>query len=154
REATRLESTQGRARIRKCLQCPIGVEQFGPERTIDRRKTREGEVERALRQRPEIYVAAGERQRPGVFELLAAPDFGETVGVGACRGAMPADGGVHVEQRPIGVEDESARHGGSSPGTRVTAPAGSGASGTIARGYRRRERRRRRHARSPPAAAR
>src|ERR1051326_9552639 len=40
---------------------------------VDRGKACERKVERAFGQRPEILVSAGERQRPGVFELLGAP---------------------------------------------------------------------------------
>jgi uncharacterized membrane protein (UPF0127 family) len=45
-------------------------------------------------QRPEVDIAAGERQRPGIFELLGAPGFGEAVGIGTRRGAMAPDRGM------------------------------------------------------------
>jgi hypothetical protein len=85
------------------------------QRPVDGGNAREGEIQRPLGKRPEIQVAAGERQRPGIFELFAAPDLGEALRIGAGRGAMAGDGGVHVEQGSVGVEDESARHG-SPPG--------------------------------------
>src|SRR5262249_62391983 len=55
--------------------------------------------------------APRKRQRPGIFELLGPPDLGETLGVGTRGRAIAADGGMHVEKRAIGIEDESAWHG-------------------------------------------
>src|SRR5262249_20655890 len=80
------------------------------ERAVDRREAREREVERAFGQRPEILVSAGERQRPGVFELLDAPDLRQAIGVRPRRRAMAADRGMNVEQGAVGVEYED-RHG-------------------------------------------
>ena len=62
------------------------------------------------------------------------------VGVGAGSAAMPADGGVYVEQRPVGIEDESARHGGLRVAKRcgLKGRAGSAGSETIALECRRR----------------
>src|SRR5215831_6678494 len=99
------------ARVGKSVERQIGAEQFRLERLVDRRKAREGQIERAFGQRPEIEIAARKRQRPGIFELLGPPDLGETLGVGTRGRAIAADGGMHVEKRAIGIEDESAWHG-------------------------------------------
>src|SRR6266404_8160852 len=109
--ATRFEIAQNRAGIGKGVERQIGAEQLWLERLIDGRKTREGQIERAFRQRPEIEIAAGERQRPAIFELLGTPELGETIGIGPGGRPIPADGGMHVEKRAIGIEDESAWHG-------------------------------------------
>ena len=62
------------------------------------------EIERLLRQRPEIPVAAGEAPHPAIFELLGAPDLGETRGIRAeCRRVL-AHGRMHVEERAVSVE--------------------------------------------------
>ena len=111
--ATRLELSQRGARVGKSVEREIGVEQFAAQRAVDRRHAIESVVQRPLGQRPEIGVVAGERQGPGIFELLQPPDFGEAVGVGAGRGAMPRDRGMDVEQGAIGIEhvDTGATHG-------------------------------------------
>src|SRR6516165_9609584 len=75
------------------------------------RALRSGKIARALRQRPEIEIAAGERQRPAIFELLGTPELRETIGIGPSGRLIPADGGMRVEKRAIGIEDESAWHG-------------------------------------------
>jgi hypothetical protein len=110
--APRCRSAQRPPRVRKGVERPIGVEQFRPQRPVDGGNAREGEIQRPLGERPEIQVATRQRQRPGIFELFAAPDLGEALRIGTGRGAMAADSGVHVEQGSVGVEDESARHGG------------------------------------------
>src|SRR4029078_682324 len=61
-----------------------------------------------------VQKSTGKRQRPTILKLLDPPDFGEPVGIGTRGRAVPGDGGVHVEERPIGVEDESAWHRGPS----------------------------------------
>ena len=65
-----LSAVSGGARVGKGIKLEIGVEKLRPQRAVDRRHPRERVIERALGQRPEIDVAAGKRQRPGVFELL------------------------------------------------------------------------------------
>src|ERR1700752_534004 len=65
-------------------------------------------IERALGQGPEINIVPGRRQHPGIFELLGSPDLGETVPLGSRRTAMACDRGVHIKERAIGVEHESA----------------------------------------------
>src|SRR5262249_49304873 len=109
--ATRFEIAQNRARIRKGVERQIGAEQPWLERLVDGRKTREGQIERTFRQPPEIEKTAGKRQRPAIFELLATPELGETIGIGPGDRPIPADGGMRVEKRAIGIEDESAWHG-------------------------------------------
>src|SRR5205807_2468815 len=109
--ATRFEIAQNRAGIGKGVERQICAEQLWLERLVDGRKAREGQIERAFRQRPEIEIAAGESQRPAIFELLGTPELGETIGIGPGGRPIPADGGMHVEKRAIGIEDESAWHG-------------------------------------------
>jgi hypothetical protein len=82
----------------------IRSEQAAAQRLVHGRHAREAEVERGRRQRPEILVPAGQRVRPGVFELLGAPERGECIGVRPYRIAVPADCSVDVEQGAVGVE--------------------------------------------------
>src|SRR5262249_47888699 len=152
--ATHFEIAQNRARIGKSGERQIGAEQLWLESFVDGRKTREGQIERALRQRPEIEIAAGERQRPAIFELLDTPELRQTIGIGPGGRPMPADGGMHVEKRVIGIEDESAWHGRTlrmreatvarnraRGAATIKAPAGSAGSRTTVHGCRRRGRR-------------
>ena len=67
----------------KCVELEVGVEKPAAQRTVHRRHALEGVVERLLGDGPEIGVAARERQRPGVFELLGAPDVREAVRIRA-----------------------------------------------------------------------
>src|SRR5262249_56900391 len=90
--ATRFEIAQNRARIGKGVERQIGAEQLWLERLVDGRKTREGQIERTFRQRPEIEIAAGGRERPAIFQLLPTPELGETIGIGPGGRSIPGDG--------------------------------------------------------------
>ncbi len=70
RKPARLERGDRGARVGKSVELEIGFEQLRPQRAIDRRHARQGVIQRALRQRPEIDVVAGKRQGPAIFELL------------------------------------------------------------------------------------
>src|SRR5262249_4381050 len=69
-----------------------------------------GEAERGFRPRPEILVTAHQRAKPGVLELLLAPERREGLRI---LGDRPTrlDDGVDVEERPVGVEEDGARPG-------------------------------------------
>jgi hypothetical protein len=98
------QALQRRQHVGIGLQPPVGIEQLRSDRGIDCGKPRQREIERLLCQLPEIDVAAHQRAGPGVFELLRPPHRGHGVGVGANRFRMAADGGMHVEESPVGVE--------------------------------------------------
>ena len=162
--ATRFELGQRGAGVGESVEREIGVEQFSAQRAADRRHAIESIVQRPLGQRPEIGVVAGERQGPGIFELLCPPDFRKAFRVGAGRGAMPRDRGMDVEQGAIGVEhvDTGGTHGLISIGQISIAaitpivdrsPAPSAASRSNGRGCRKRAHRRHRRARSRTAPA-
>ena len=78
------------ARVGKGVELEIGVEQFGAQLAVDRRKPLEAIIQRPLGQRPEFDVAAGERMGPGVFDLLLPPEFREQRGIGPGRRVMAA----------------------------------------------------------------
>ena len=61
-------------------------------------------VERIAGHLPEIGMAAHQRPQPGVLQLLAAPQLGQSIGPLAELGTQTCDRGVHVEQRAVGIE--------------------------------------------------
>jgi hypothetical protein len=81
------------------------------EPCIHRRNPSKRKIQCLLGQHPEIEVATRKRQRPGVFELLGAPDFRHSVRVGPHGGAVARDRGVDIKQRSVRVEHED-WHGG------------------------------------------
>ena len=141
--AAHFDIAQRGTRVGKCIKCQVTIEQARSQRPIHRGEARERVIERTLRQNPKIDVVSGERQRPRIFELLCALEFGEAIRIRSGRRSMSADRGVHVEQGPIGIENECLRHMASRLPTRrpyviecFKVRAASGESETTGRGCR------------------
>src|SRR5579885_3392027 len=105
------ERAQRRARVGEGVEPEIAFEQPRLERGRNRGHPREGEVKRALGQGPEVEVMAGERQRPGVFELFGAPDLRHAACLRSGFSMAAADRRVNIEKRAIGVEHDDGCHG-------------------------------------------
>ena len=100
----RLERGQRRRDVGKRVERLVGRQKICTRFGRDAAATRRGEVERVFRERPKVAMRGHQRARPGIFELLRAPDFREPVGLGAHQRAVAGDRRMHVEQRAIGVE--------------------------------------------------
>src|SRR5262249_11127341 len=138
----------------------IGVKQTWLQRLVDRPNAGEREVKRALGQRPEVDIPSRERERPGIFELLGAPDLGQTIGLRTGSLAIARDRRVHIEKRAIGIEYKDGHQRAPEaaprwpPAMTITAAGSSAGWRSRVRGCRRRGHRPRLRARSRPAPAR
>ena len=101
RAAQRIE---GRRHLGIGGEVAVGLEEGAAAAPVDRRAAREGIVEGPLGEEPERLVAPGEREDPGVFELLRPPDLRQPRRFRPDR-RMARDGRVHVEEGAVGIEE-------------------------------------------------